>query len=107
MAHGTPVWVPREKSSGWADNPMKKVLGSPLGACPPPEVGGVVAAAVLQLAVVPPLLPAQLHFQGPLPVIAEAVPAVQRLFVGAAEKLAPFEEPHAPLTAAPAAFAVN
>ena len=87
---------------------MKKVLGNPVGTePPPPEVGGVVAAAVLQLAVVPPLLPAQLHFQGPLPVIEDAVPAVQRLFVGAAEKLAPFEEPHAPFTAAAAAFAVN
>ena len=49
-------------------------------------------------AAVPPLEPAQLHDHGPLPLTAEAVPALQRLAVGALVRLAPFEEPHAPLT---------
>ena len=52
-----------------------------------------------QVAVVPPLLPAQLHDQGPLPLTVDAVPVVQRLAVGALVRVAPFEEPHAPLTA--------
>jgi hypothetical protein len=53
-----------------------------------------------QVAVVPPPLPAQLHDHGPLPLIVEAVPALQRLAVGAPLSLPPFEEPHAPLTLA-------
>ena len=59
----------------------------------------VEASLSEQVAVVPPLLPAQLHDQGPLPPTADAVPAVQRLAVGLALTVAPFEEPHAPLTA--------
>jgi hypothetical protein len=51
-----------------------------------------------QVAVVPPLLPAQLHDHGPLPAMVDAVPALQRLAVGALVRLPPFEEPHAPLT---------
>ena len=58
--------------------------------------GGSFAA---QIAMVPPLLPRQLQFQGPLPVTVVAVPALQRLVVGALVRSAPFEEPHAPLTA--------
>jgi hypothetical protein len=50
-----------------------------------------------QVAVVPPLLPTQLQFQGPLPAIVDAEPALQRLLVGALARRAPFEEPHAPL----------
>jgi len=49
-------------------------------------------------AVLPPLLPAQLHDHGPLPLTADAAPAVQRLAVGLALTFAPFEEPHAPFT---------
>jgi hypothetical protein len=60
-----------------------------------------------QVAVVPPLLPAQLQFQGPLPLTADAVPALQRLAVGAVDRLEPFEEPHTPLTLEPPAAAVN
>jgi hypothetical protein len=51
-----------------------------------------------QAAVVPPLLPAQLHDHGPLPAMVDAVPALQRLAVGALARLPPFEEPHAPFT---------
>ena len=49
-------------------------------------------------AVLPPLLPAQLQFHGPLPVTVDAVPAVQRLPVGAVLAATPFALPHAPLT---------
>jgi hypothetical protein len=52
-----------------------------------------------QVAVVPPLLPPQLHDHGPLPLTADAVPVPQRLALGALLSLPPFEEPHAPLTA--------
>jgi hypothetical protein len=77
---------------------MKNVPGSPLGTCPaePDEL----ETEALQLAVEPPLLPAQLHFHGPLPLTADAVPAAQRLAVGALVSVAPLEEPHLPLTAA-------
>jgi hypothetical protein len=85
---------------------MKNVLGSLVGTCPPPELGGLETEA-LQLAVEPPLLPAQLHFHGPLPVTADAVPAVHRLLVGALLSVAPLEEPHAPLTATGALIVVN
>ena len=51
-----------------------------------------------QEAVLPPLLPAQLHDHGPLPLTVDAVPALQRLAVGAALTVPPFEEPHAPFT---------
>jgi hypothetical protein len=58
----------------------------------------VEASLSEQVAVLPPLLPAQLHDHGPLPLTAEAVPAVQRFAVGLALTVAPFEEPQAPLT---------
>ena len=54
--------------------------------------------AVAQDAVVPPLDPAQLHNHWPLPLTAEAVPALQRLAVGGVFVGAPFAEPHWPLT---------
>jgi hypothetical protein len=59
----------------------------------------VEASLSEQVAVLPPLLPAQLHDHGPLPLTAEAVPVVQRFAVGLALTVAPFEEPHAPATA--------
>ena len=49
---------------------------------------GVVVLPVfeaLQLAVVPPLDPAQVQVQGPEPETVEAVPVEQRLVVGALE----------------------
>ena len=56
-----------------------------------------------QVAVVPPLLPAQLHDHGPVPATVDAVPALQRFAVGVLVRSAPFEEPHAPLTTPPEA----
>jgi hypothetical protein len=63
----------------------------------------LTGAAVLlaeQEAVVPPLEPLQLQFQGPVPVTLEALPAEQRLVVGAVLTVVPFAEPQVPLTAA-------
>ncbi len=51
-----------------------------------------------QLAVVPPLDPVQLHVQGPVPLTDVAVPALQRLAVGAVVKVPPLDEPHTPFT---------
>ena len=51
-----------------------------------------------QVAVVPRPLPKQVHDHGPLPLTVDAVPELQRLAVGALVRLAPFEEPHAPVT---------
>jgi hypothetical protein len=51
----------------------------------------------VQVAVVPPLFPPQLQFQGPLPVTVEALPAEQRPLAGAAVNIPLFEEPHVPL----------
>jgi hypothetical protein len=64
----------------------------------------VEASVSEQVAVLPPLLPVQLHDHGPLPLTAEAVPAVQRFAVGLALTVAPFEEPQAPLTAVEASL---
>jgi len=50
--------------------------------------------------VLPPLLPAQDHVQGPVPETDDAVPALHRPDVGALTRSAPFEEPQAPLTPA-------
>jgi len=54
--------------------------------------------SALQEAVVPPLLPAQVQYQGPVPLIAEAVPATQFTEVGADVSVSPSGEPHTPLT---------
>ena len=51
-----------------------------------------------QFALDPPLDPVQVQLHGPLPVSAEAVPALQKFELGAVVKLCPFDEPHAPLT---------
>ncbi len=59
----------------------------------------VVANEAVQLAVEPPLLPAQLHAQGPLPVTLDEVPAVHRLVVGTLARLSPLDAPQMPLTA--------
>jgi hypothetical protein len=49
------------------------------------------------IAVAPPLLPAQLQLHGPLPATVDAVPALQRLAIGAVLTFVPFALPHAPL----------
>ena len=51
-----------------------------------------------QLAVEPPFDPAQVQVHGPAPLTALALPAVQRLLVGAAVKTPLLAEPHWPLT---------
>ena len=58
------------------------------------------AGGALHCAVVPPFVPAQDHAHGPVPLMAEAVPVLQRPVVGADVELTLFEAPHAPLTAA-------
>lgn len=58
----------------------------------------VDASLSVHEAVLPPLLPAQLHAHGPLPLTVDAVPAVQRLAVGLALTVVPFALPHAPFT---------
>ena len=44
----------------------------------------------------PPLTPLHGHVHGPFPDTVPAVPAVQRLVVGAVEKLPPLADPHTP-----------
>jgi len=61
----------------------------------------------VQLAVVPPLEPPQLHVHGPEPATDDDVPAEQRLAEGADDAVVPFADPHAPLTAGAAAFTVT
>ena len=72
-----------------------------------PFTGWEATFVAEQVAVVPPLLPAQFQLQGPPPVTVDAVPALQRLAVGALDRLDPFEAPHAPLTLPPPAAAVS
>jgi hypothetical protein len=57
-----------------------------------------VASGALHAALVPPLLPSHIQAQGPLPVTAVAVPALQRFVVGAVVTATPFAEPQTPLT---------
>lgn len=61
----------------------------------------------LHVAIVPPLLPAHVQFQGPLPVTVEAVPVVQRFVVGATVKVLALLLPQVPLIAARAKVAVT
>lgn len=62
-----------------------------------PQTPATGTPPVAQLAVVPPFVPIQVQFQGPLPDTEEAVPTVQRLVEGCEERLAPFDEPQEPL----------
>ena len=81
----------------------------------PPEVGvrsepsgeTVAAGACAEhCAVAPPFDPAQLQLHGPVPVTADAVPALHRLPPdGAVFVVAPFAAPHTPLTGAGVSFA--
>jgi len=48
--------------------------------------------------VVPLLLPVHCQVHGPVPVTAEAVPALQRPMLGATVEVVPFAGPHAPFT---------
>jgi hypothetical protein len=50
--------------------------------------------------VVPVPLPAQLQFQGPVPVTADAIPSLHRLPAGATVVITPFAGPHCPFTGA-------
>ena len=59
----------------------------------------VVKTAAEQLALVPPLLPAQPQVHGPDPLTEEAVPVAQRSADGLLTTLIPFVAPQAPLTA--------
>jgi hypothetical protein len=70
--------------------------GIPL-AVPQAPFTGVGVKEAEQDAVVPPLLPAQVQLNGPVPVTTDAVPAWHKLAVGALEKLMPFDVPQAPL----------
>jgi hypothetical protein len=76
---------------------QRPVVGALVKSAPfdAPQVPFTIAKAV-QLAVVPPFVPAQVHDHGPLPVMVEAVPVVQRLVSGALLKSSPLEEPQAP-----------
>src|SRR5512135_13995 len=62
-----------------------------------PLTGGLAIFAE-QLAVEPPFDPAQVQVHGPVPLTVLALPALQRLLVGAAVKVPPLDEPHWPLT---------
>ena len=59
---------------------------------------GAEASGAEQVAVVPPLLPTQVQVQGPLPVTVVAVPALQRLVVGAVVTARFAAVPHEPFT---------
>jgi hypothetical protein len=65
----------------------------------PQALAVVPVLLAAQLAVVPPLEPAQVHDHGPEPVTDEAVPVLHRLVVGAVLTVVPFADPHAPFTA--------
>src|SRR5208283_4248623 len=74
-------------------------LGALVKPCPFDEPHAPLTSRLAeQLAVDPPLDPAQDQFHGPVPVSAEAVPVLQRFELGAVVKPCPFDEPHAPLT---------
>src|SRR5271157_3818799 len=64
-----------------------------------PLVGSLepVLIDAVHTTVAPPLLPAQLQLHGPLPATVDAVPALQRLAVGAVLTATPFALPHVPL----------
>ena len=71
---------------------------------PDPDPDPDAAVDAVQLAVVPPLEPPQLHVHGSEPTTDDDVPTEQRFVEGADDAVVPFADPHAPLTAAVAAF---
>ena len=66
-----------------------------------------VAKLVEQLAVVPPLKPGHVQFQGPVPVVAVALPVVHILVVGATVNELPLLVPQLPLTGESVKYAVQ
>ena len=83
--------------------PQRFELGAVVKPCPFDEPHAPLTSRLAeQLAVDPPLDPAQVQFHGPLPETVEAVPMPQRFEVGALRKRCPFAGPHAPLTSRPA-----
>jgi len=67
-------------------------------AAPQPPLTTVAARLAEQLALMPPLEPAQVHAQGPEPVTDEAVPVEQRSVVGAELTAVPLTALQTPLT---------
>jgi hypothetical protein len=65
-----------------------------------PHLAATLGNGAAHEAVVPPFTPAQLQFQGPVPVSAEAVPVEQRPVVGAPVVATPLAAPQAPLVTA-------
>jgi len=60
--------------------------------------GVVVVFCAVQAVLVPPFSPLQVHFHGPVPLMVEAVPALQGVpAAGFDASVAPPEEPHTPL----------
>src|SRR5215472_9398544 len=88
-------WPERLPMPCAVSNVSQKAAGPP--SCMPQLVEPVVGSGAAHIAVVPPLEPAQLHENGPEPVTGDAVPAEQRLAVGAVAVAMPFADPHAPL----------
>jgi hypothetical protein len=76
------------------------VLGLMLPFVPAVGVTVQVCFVAEQLAVVPPFIPVQLQYQGPVPVTVVAVPVVQRLLVGVAIAGVPLLLPQTPLARA-------
>ena len=68
----------------------------PLGEATPLDTGAALGAE--HDAVVPPLVPLQLHVHGPVPLAVEAVPMLHRLVVGVVVAVTPLLVPHAPFT---------
>ena len=64
---------------------------------PGPQLAVPVLRLAVQLAVTPVLMPVQLQLKGPVPVTAEALPALHRLLVGAEANEPPLDGPQAPL----------
>ena len=73
-------------------------VGVPVATVPfaEPQIPFMAASGALHDAVVPLFVPAQVHVSGPVPEMADAVPVVQRLVVGALVTATVFAEPHTP-----------
>ena len=77
------------------------VLGLMVPLLPAEGVTVQVCTFAEQFAFVPPFDPWQVHAQGPEPLTELAVPALQRLVLGAEVKLCPLADPHWPFTGSP------
>jgi hypothetical protein len=80
---------------------LQRLVVGALASVPPFDVPHTpfVAFNAVQLVLVPPFKPAQLHVHGPVPATDDVVPEAHKLMVGALVKSAPFDVPHPPLTA--------